>query len=351
MVELTAQERQQLRKILEMVPALDSPAGRRQVLENAGLSRLVQHIDLHGASYIVLGGMISRLAYHGRNERGEETLGLFLNEVKAMTGLENQRVLSELMNRHSMVVPIADAPPLAGWSGGSTPEQVRERIITANTLRPIAFLASGLRVARSVAYIQVNGGKGQPWRGTGFLVTPDLMVTNEHILHDTAELSGTVVRFNYEDDGLGRAQPVREYSPRPDGLFHADPELDFAIVELDGSPGDDWGWLPFEGATVDVGERVNIVQHPGGRAKEIAIQSNFVEYVGGDVVQYITPTEQGSSGSPVFNDAWRVCAVHRRGGPVLEPTTGHYFVRNEGVLVAGVLARLPENIRARVTNL
>lgn len=350
MVELTVEERRQLREILATVPALERPAGRRQILENAGLGRLAQHIDLHGDSYVVLSEMISRLVYQGRNDRGEETLGLFLNEIKPMTGLENQRILGALMNRHSMMVPIADAPPLTDWSGGSTPGELRERIFAANTLRPIAFLAGGLQVARSVAFIRVSSPQGR-WMGTAFLVAPDLLMTNEHILHDSSELPGTVVRFNYEDDRYGRAQPTRDYSPRAGGLFYADPHLDFAIVEIEGSPGDDWGWLPLTRAEVDVGDRVNIVQHPGGRPKEIALQSNFVEYVGSDVVQYVTPTEQGSSGSPVFNDDWQVCAIHRHGGPLTEPTTGRYFFRNEGALIASVLTRMPAEILTRVTDL
>lgn len=349
MVELTVEERRRLREILATVPALERPAGRRQILENAGLGRLAQHIDLHGDSYVVLSEMINRLAYHGKNDRGEETLGLFLNEIKPMTGLENQRALGALMNRHSMI-PIADAPPLTDWSGDSTTDELREKIIAANTLRPIAFLAAGLEVARSVAFIRVSSPKGR-WLGTAFLVAPDLLMTNEHILHDSSELPGTVVRFNYEDDHHGRAQPTREYSLRPDGLFYADPYLDFAIVEIDGTPGDDWGWLPLTRAAVGVGDRVNIVQHPGGRPKEIALQSNFVEYVDSDVVQYVTPTEPGSSGSPVFNDDWQVCAIHRQGGSLMEPKTGRYVVRNEGALVTGMLTRMPPEVLTRVTDL
>jgi hypothetical protein len=351
MVELTVEERRRLREILGTVPALERPAGRRQVLENAGLGRLTQHIDLHGDSYVVLSEMISRLVYQGRNDRGEETLGLFLNEIKSMVGLEDQGVLGALMNRHSMMVPIADAPPLTGWSGGSTPDELREKIIAANTLRPIAFLTRGLRVARSVAFIRVNASGGKRWMGTAFMVAPDLLMTNEHILHNPCELPGAVVRFNYEDDHDGQAQPTRDYSPRADGLFYADPDLDFAIVEMEGRPGDEWGWLPLTHAEVGTGDRVNIVQHPGGRPKEIALQSNFVEYVGGNVVQYVTPTEQGSSGSPVFNDDWQVCAIHRQGGQLMEPTTGRYFFRNEGALIASVLTRLPPEILTRVTNL
>ncbi|BBD63609.1 hypothetical protein NIES2109_64840 (plasmid) [Nostoc sp. HK-01] len=63
--------------------------------------------------------------------------------------------------------------------------------------------------------------------------------------------------------------------------------------------------------------------------------------MGNNVVQYVTSTLQGSSGSPVFNDAWDVVALHHAGGNILEPTTQLHYFRNEGILVENILADLP----------
>jgi len=90
---------------------------------------------------------------------------------------------------------------------------------------------------------------------------------------------------------------------------------------------------------------VNIIQHPAGRPKEISFQSNFVEYTGGNVVQYVTSTLNGSSGSPVFNDGWEVVALHHAGGNIPEPTTQKRYFRNEGILAEKILFDLPPKIR------
>ncbi len=317
------------------------------MLAIAGLGRLARHIRLEGSAYLSIGHIVTYLAGYGRDERGQEVLGLFLNAVKPVAGPERQRVLSELMTRHAMMTPVADLPPVGDWRGGAAPAPPPEKIIVANTLRPIAFLAHALEVARPVALVTVDGG-GRTMLGTGFLVAPDLMVTCAHVVPSPEALAGTTVCFNHEDDRFGNALERSEYTPAPGGLFHADRRLDFAIFELRGSPGERWGWLAWEEPRIAAGERVNIIQHPGGRPKQIAMQSNFVEYVGGDVVQYVTATLPGSSGSPVFNDSWQVCAVHRAGGDLVDPATGEFTYRNEGVLMSSVLRALPSPARDRL---
>jgi Trypsin-like peptidase domain len=117
------------------------------------------------------------------------------------------------------------------------------------------------------------------------------------------------------------------------------------MVQLSGYPGDDWGFLPLGAALVAVGDRVNIIQHPGGQPKQIAMRDNLVQYVGGGIVQYVTSTLPGSSGSPVLTDSWQVCALHHAGGTLPEPTTSRLFFRNEGIMVADILLDLPKPLR------
>jgi len=53
----------------------------------------------------------------------------------------------------------------------------------------------------------------------------------------------------------------------------------------------------------------------------IAITANQVVNVFEHRLQYTTDTLPGSSGSPVFNDAWEVIALHHAGGNMISNTT------------------------------
>ncbi|WP_293349398.1 MULTISPECIES: trypsin-like peptidase domain-containing protein [unclassified Microcoleus] len=344
MIHWDIEDKKQLITLLKDLPDLRTERSRLQILELAGLKQLVPMIDLSGSSFVAVSEIVSYLSEYGRLTRDHEVLGLFLNTLKGFVGIQQQEFIDRLLTKYDMMTPIAAIPNIGRWRGGETTADVLEKIIGENTLRPIAFLQQGLDVSRSIAYIAVQSAH-ERWSGTGFLVTENLLLTNNHVLPSSDLLPNSIFRFNYEDDFRGRAQPADEYSSKPNGVFHTNRELDYTLVQLDGNPGQKWGWLPLLLSNITRGERVNIIQHPAGRAKEISFQNNFVQYIGGNVVQYITSTLNGSSGSPVFNDGWEVVALHHAGGHIPEPTTQQRYFRNEGILIEKILFDLPPKIR------
>ncbi|WP_261556925.1 trypsin-like peptidase domain-containing protein [Frankia tisae] len=346
--ELSIGDRQQLVRLLGGLPEFATEPTRRSVLELAGLGPLIQLVDLSGAPLIAVSNVVSRLSSYGRVATGEKALGLLLNLVKDLVGSEARALLDTLLDRYNMMTPVSVKDISDTWRGSDTTTLVNERIIRENTLRPIAFLAEGLRVARSVALVEVTT-PGSRLTGTGFLVAPDLMITNNHVLSAWGRGVTAVARFNYEHDFQGAPQPSQTYRLAP-GVFHTCEHLDYTIAQLEGTPGDDWGWLPLASSEVRAGSRLNIIQHPGGQPKQISLQNNFAEYVGGHVVQYVTSTLPGSSGSPVLNNDWAVIALHHAGGKVREPTTGRVYFRNEGILAAKILADLPPDLHHRLTS-
>ncbi|WP_086849053.1 hypothetical protein [Amycolatopsis kentuckyensis] len=76
-----------------------------------------------------------------------------------------------------------------------------------------------------------------------------------------------------------------------------------------------------EGTPPEVDDRVAIIQHPGGLDDR--------------VVQYWTDTE---AGSPVFDDRWKVVALHHRW--VDSPERDGMAYRNQGRAIARVADRL-----------
>jgi V8-like Glu-specific endopeptidase len=309
-------------------------------LELADLKQLSPMMDLSGASFVAVSEIVSYLSKYGRLTYDHEALGLFLNTLKGFVGVQQQQFLDTLLTKYDMMTPIAVLPAINDWRGRETVADIFEKIIGENTLRPIAFLQQGLQVARSVVYIGVRNSQ-ECWSGTGFLVTQNLLLTNNHVLPSSDLLSGTIFRFNYEENFLGEAQKTDEYRAQSNGIFYTNKVLDYTLVEIEGEPGQKWGWLPLMPKGIRRDSRVNIIQHPQGQPKQISLQNNFIQYVGSNVVQYVNSTLPGSSGSPVFNDAWEVVALHHAGGNITEPTTQRRLFRNEGILIESILADLP----------
>ena len=76
-----------------------------------------------------------------------------------------------------------------------------------------------------------------------------------------------------------------------------------------------------------------VIQHPAGGRKRVAYARNQITYVDDEVVHYLSDTQTGSSGAPVFDGLGRLIALHRAGGEPQE-IAGQAPVReNEGVRI------------------
>jgi hypothetical protein len=214
-----------------------------------------------------------------------------------------------------------------------------EKIIgTQNTLLPISFLEIGLIRARSVARIKRADGKS----GTGFLVGEDLLLTNNHVLPSRDEARVAVAQFNYQRDPNGLDVLPVEYALDPDIEygFATSEEDDWAAVRVHGDLSA-WGKINLDAAkSVNVNEHVNIIQHPAGGPKQIGLYHNVVAHADERVIQYLTDTMPGSSGSPVFNSQWEIVALHHAGGNLFDPDKKQFFFRNEGINIERVLVGL-----------
>jgi V8-like Glu-specific endopeptidase len=257
---------------------------------------------------------------------------------------EQLRARAERLLSKGEVDPEALAPvPPDG--GQARPAVVFERILgAASELQSVNFLARGARAASAVARISVVEDGRRAGFGTGFLVGERLLLTNHHVLPDVVTATGSFAEFDFEADADGVPEPVDPYDLAPDELFVTDPELDYTLVAVavgsDGRrPGTVHGWLKLiaQQGKIVIGEPVNVVGHPDGRPKEIAVRDNALLNQLPQFLHYRTDTEPGNSGSPVFNDQWEVVALHHAGVP--DPD-GEGWIANEGARVSAILRHL-----------
>ncbi|MGJ6965948.1 DNA/RNA non-specific endonuclease [Streptosporangium sp. G11] len=221
---------------------------------------------------------------------------------------------------------------------------VLERIIQTNDLLPVGYLEGGAAAARAVGRVVVRDARGRlAGYGTGSLVSPDLLLTNHHVLTNATTAGRSGVEFDYQDGIDGRPLPLQGFSLDPDRFFVADQELDFALVAVKAGIGElaRFGFnrlVATEGKAI-VGDFVTIVQHPGGEKKQVALRENRIVDVLELFLHYQTDTEPGSSGSPVFNDQWEIVALHHAGVPAPDHDASGGII-NEGVRVSRLLAFL-----------
>ncbi len=244
-----------------------------------------------------------------------------------------QQFIADLSERRAMQILDYD-PPKAGEKGIIDPKDFDfEKLYLESNLLPIRFIREGNRRADAICRLNARFNLG-----TGFLVGPGLLMTNNHLIASPEEAKEFVAEFYYEEG----VDTIR-VTLHPEKLFITSDkfDLDYTIVacSVDGIEQATPITLCREPALIALGERANIIQHPKGRFKEIAIHENKVVYIDQKVIHYTTDTETGSSGAPSFNDDWELVALHHAGWQNEEGKTV-----NEGVRISAIVADLMRRV-------
>ena len=198
---------------------------------------------------------------------------------------------------------------------------------------------------------------------TGFLISPSVLLTNWHVFPDAASARSAGANFLHEQGDAGIARGIT-FALDPDALFHSDQALDFAIVAVKptaatGELLSSLHFLAINGSTAKIlpGMPIIMIENPDGGAKRYATTNNrLIEIRDDGFLRYETDTDEGSSGSPDFNDAWEVCGLHHasiprvNGDDILnkdgsvwspgDPENNIDWVANEGVRISFVVKAL-----------
>ena len=189
--------------------------------------------------------------------------------------------------------------------------------------------------------------------GTGFLIGPDLVLSNYHVmekpiegqlapqkvtchfdykaLSDGSRLQGMTVKLHTSDWLVDDSRySEAEADDDPDRELPTGDQLDYAVIRLQrpvgaepmgpdkNSGGPPRGWIKLNGQpTLEPDMPLLIVQHPDDAPIKLALDTKSVIRINenGTRVRYATNTKHGSSGSPCFNFDWELVALHHLGDP------------------------------------
>jgi hypothetical protein len=302
----------------------------------------------------------------GDNRRAIEAAKTYLDVpgINAFNAQSTRRQLIQLwmLNEHDLpgrlILPMITAR-LAQLGGSARETDLPpaessryEKVYGDTGYQPLQWLRKALERARCVA--RLGPDKFEGW-GTGFLfdgtwlgakyASRHLLLTNAHVVSDDAEVQRQFPNPKGHRENtavfLGAASEDGAAELRVLDLIWTSPpaELDATLLEIEkpparANPPPLADRLP---ATEGASARLNLIGHPRGFNVRVSLQDNQVIDVGDPYVHYRTPTDPGSSGSPVFNQKWELVALHHASSKALSA--------NEGVRMDRVVEAIRKDLR------
>jgi V8-like Glu-specific endopeptidase len=210
----------------------------------------------------------------------------------------------------------------------------------------VGFLRRAMDAALSVCRIELPSKERL---GTGFLIEPGLLLTNYHVLKDeedphddiNANAAEALLRFGYvtsPDAAEPEIKPFKLVDEKP--ILDQSPSgaLDFVLLKVEDTVKleKDIKPLPNKPKPSAGDKGLNVIQHPAGETMKIALSSNGRASVDDEsgLIQYVSKTAGGSSGSPCFNNNWDLVAIHHAEISTL------WGSRREGILYSRIYERI-----------
>jgi V8-like Glu-specific endopeptidase len=334
----------QLNDVLsDLVPNKD---GITKFVKASGLKP--QFIDTSGNAMDVWSNVLSEA---DKNSKVDELVKSVLRNYP-----DNPFLKSALATKEIDYSLSPDIDQISQWKAVSE-ETLEVLTIGRSTLLPVNFLAKGVQKSKAVGKVEIKIGSNRFSVGTGFLfkvkgIDDLFFITNYHVINDPKDIDKTKIIFDYELDIEGNSIASKSFSIDKNRAWYCSPvnEYDTIIFNLvdDHNELDSYGYIELKEIEIVQNDFVNIIQHPGGEMKQISLYHNIVTHANDRVVQYLTDTLKGSSGSPVFNSDWEVVALHHSGGgskPEEPELPVGIKSRNEGIYINKIIQFVIENYK------
>jgi len=215
---------------------------------------------------------------------------------------------------------------LATYAGGSiydldpparqnTDNRVFEQIIKKNDLEQVISLSEGdvLReIARPVGRLALENEDGKISFCTASVIDTDLILTNFHCVpgQKSNPVKAAILWMGYLTASSRKGVAQYKVNIKP---IEADESRDFAVLKVEGTPGNEWGRVTFSDATPGESSSLVIIQHPGGSVQYLTRGGcrTASPATKGDDLMHECDTLGGSSGAPIFdNNTRRVIGLH-----------------------------------------
>lgn len=234
-----------------------------------------------------------------------------------------------------------------------------EKVFGVDSFRTYKWYMQGAARCLAVARIGLDSSRGE---GTGFLVKGNslheslgeelFLLTNSHVISDdplekALSPREAIVIFEVLDPNLEfKLNDIIWSSPST--------ELDACLIRFSKEDQEklveftkDVEWYPLSN-TLPMGtdQKVYIIGHPRGGTLQLSFQDNHLLDHQDPRIHYRTPTDNGSSGSPIFNRTWMLLGLHHAGSDEMKCLNGKEgnYSANEGIYIQAIIAALAKKL-------
>ncbi len=247
---------------------------------------------------------------------------------------------------------VLDANELQGLNFGKNETESYEKVFGADSFKTYKWYMTGAERCLAITRIGRDSTKGF---GTGFVVKGELMhesLKNELILLTNAHVISTnpLSKALQPEEAIVIFETInRDEEFRVSEIVWSSPpeELDVSIIRF--SKDTNERLIQFLKSVKDYplakplpladgNQRVYVIGHPAGGTLQLSLQDNALIDHHDPFIHYRTPTEGGSSGSPVFNQQWELIGIHHAGRLDMPKLNGNpgFYEANEGVWIQAI---------------
>jgi V8-like Glu-specific endopeptidase len=256
---------------------------------------------------------------------------------------------SALLKREGGTIKVAAKALVKESNSAEASSKRLERVFGTDRYQPLGWLKTGLKRCEAVGAVETVTGKRI---GTGFLVKASdffpgrnksefLFLTNAHVISPVDNpfpgaipVEAAQVVFEAMNKRYDATEIVWSSSPF---------DLDATFVSLDGmeTSAEVCPLTPApEAFDASKKPRVYVIGYPLGGPLSVSLQDSYWIDVAEPFLHYRTPTEPGSSGSPVFDEQyWTVIGLHHAGEKDPRFKRDENDEANEAIAIAAIQQR------------